>query len=472
MKAPARSILSVVVTVALFLGSAPLAQSQEVSLEEMSQSFQALSKRVSPAVVQIFVSRYAPTIGAEASGVELYSRQRGTGSGVIVDPAGYIVTNSHVVLGAERIRVLLATPGEVMEGSKSVVKPKGVVVNATLVGLDTETDLAVIKVEQSGLPHLLFGDSEALNAGQVVFAFGSPLGLETSVTMGVVSAVARQLELDHPMIYIQTDASINPGNSGGPLVNTQGDLVGINTLILSQSGGNEGLGFAAPSNIVKAIYTQIRETGRVHRGQIGASVQTITPRMAEALSMAQASGAIVGDVIPGSAADAGGLKVGDVILSMDGKPMENGRQFTVNLYQKRPGQSVSITVLRQMANKTLQIQVDERTDDPTKFASMVTLDENLISRLGILALELDKDLRRMMPPLRMDGGVLVASRAGGALPWQNSLKPGDVIHTINRQPVSNLDNLKSLVAGMPRGAVLVLQIERSRGLQYMTLELD
>jgi serine protease Do len=194
--------------------------------------------------------------------------------------------------------------------------------------------------------------------------------------------------------------------------------------------------------------------------------------MAQALSMSQSSGVIVGDVIPGGQADAAGLKVGDVILSLDGKPMENGRQFTVNLYQKQPGQMISITIVRNQANKTLQVEVDERTDDPSQFASMVTLDANLVSRLGILVLDLDKSMKRLLPALRMDGGVLVASRAAGALPWQNALEPGDVIYAINRQPISNLDAFKRLVAGLPPGAVVVLQIERNRGLQYMTLELD
>jgi serine protease Do len=472
LKPPISLVVALLALAVLFSGTTVTAQDKPASLQDMSRYLEALSERVSPAVVQIFISRYSPTLGAEAGGIELYARQRGTGSGVVVDPSGYIVTNAHVVLGAERIRVLLPVPGKVLETTSSILKPKGQTVPAKLVGLDSETDVAVLKVEQTGLPHLEFGDSEALTAGQLVFAYGSPLGLETSVTMGVVSGVARQLAPDHPMIYIQTDASINPGNSGGPLVNTEGKVVGINTLILSQGGGNEGLGFAAPSNIVSSIYNQIRANGRVQRGQIGATVQTITPRMAKALGLSQTSGVIVGDVIPGSAADAAGMKVGDVILSMDGKPMENGRQFTVNLYQRTPGQMVSLRVVRNQANKTLRVEVSERTGDPTRFAGMVTIEENLVPRLGILVLDIDNDLKRMMPALRLEGGVLVAARAAGTSPWQNSLQPGDIIYALNRSPVTNLVGLKQLVANVPTGESVILQIERSRGLQYLPVELD
>ena len=472
MKPPISLGVVFLALVLLFSGTTVTAQDKPASLDDMSRYLEALSARVSPAVVQIFISRYSPTLGTEAGGIELFARQRGTGSGVVVDPSGYIVTNAHVVLGAERIRVLLPVPGEVLETTSSILKPKGQTVPAKLVGLDSETDVAVLKVGQTGLPHLEFGDSDALTAGQLVFAYGSPLGLETSVTMGVVSGVARQLEPDHPMIYIQTDASINPGNSGGPLVNTEGEIVGINTLILSQGGGNEGLGFAAPSNIVSHVYNKIRANGRVQRGQIGATVQTITPRMAKALGLSQTSGVIVGDVIPGGAADAAGMKVGDVILSMNGKPMENGRQFTVNVYQQTPGQTVSLSVVRNQANKTLRVEVSERRDDPTRFAGMVSIERNLVPRLGILVLDIDNDLKRMMPVLRLEGGVLVAARAAGASPWQNSLQPGDIIYALNRSPVTNLAGLKQLVANIPTGQSVILQIERSRGLQYLAVELD
>ena len=190
------------------------------------------------------------------------------------------------------------------------------------------------------------GDSDLVNPGELVLAFGSPFGLENSVTMGVVSAVARQLRAEDPMIYIQTDAPINPGNSGGPLVDAEGRLMGINTVIYTQSGGNEGVGFAAPSNIVKNVIQQIRKMGRVKRGEIGADVQTITPALARGLGLNQMWGVIVSDVTAGSPAEKGGLQSGDVILTLDGKEMENGRQFDVNLYRRSEGETVEIEYLR------------------------------------------------------------------------------------------------------------------------------
>src|SRR5262249_18348965 len=230
------------------------------SLQRLSEGVQQLSDRVRPAVVQIVTSTYAP-----AKGGSLLPRQRGVGSGVILDPDGYIVTNAHVAQGARQVQVVLSPPRGA--DGHSVLKARGKVVGAVVVGIDAETDLAVLKVDEKGLPSLPMGDSEELRQGQVVLAFGSPLGLEDSATLGIVSWAARQPEADNPMIYIQTDASINPGNSGGPLVDIEGRVVGINTLILSQSGGNEGLGFAAPSNIVKNVFQQIKTSGRVRRGE-------------------------------------------------------------------------------------------------------------------------------------------------------------------------------------------------------------
>ena len=193
------------------------------------------------------------------------------------------MTNTHVVENATQHRSRVTTRSRDRGAGRSILKRQGRTVGAQIVAIDHETDIAVVKVDAHGLPPLPFGDSDSLRSGQLVLAFGSPLGLESSVSMGVVSAVARQLTPDDPMIYIQTDATINPGNSGGALVDTSGRLVGVNTLIYSQSGGSEGIGFAAPSNIVRNVFAQIRKQGRVRRGEIGVSSQTITPLMAEAL---------------------------------------------------------------------------------------------------------------------------------------------------------------------------------------------
>jgi serine protease Do len=261
---------------------------------------------------------------------------------VIVDPDGYILTNAHVVRGAQRLRVELPTP----PAGRSILAARSRTVSAQLVGIDVETDLAVLRVEERNLPTVAFADSDAVSAGQLVLAFGSPLGLSNSVTLGVVSAVARQLEPESPMIYLQTDAPINPGSSGGALVDVQGRLVGINTLIMSQAGGNEGVGFAAPSNIARAVFEQIRKSGYVRRGEIGVRAQTITPVLAAGLGLDRTAGAIVADVRPGSTAAKMDIRPGDLVLALDGKPIENGRQLHVSLYRHVVGEVITLDILR------------------------------------------------------------------------------------------------------------------------------
>ena len=223
--------------------------SQEPSggLVQLSHTLEELSERVGPAVVQIFATGYTAAQGRVAGRERLLETQRSSGSGVILDPDGYIMTNAHVVFNATRVEVELAVPRGAAATGRSVLRPRGRLVGAQVVGVDTETDLAVLKIQvEQPLPFLSLADSDELRTGQLVMAFGSPLGLAESVSLGVVSAVARQPQPDGPMIYIQTDASINPGNSGGPLVDVQGRVVGISTFILSQSGGNEGLGVRGP----------------------------------------------------------------------------------------------------------------------------------------------------------------------------------------------------------------------------------
>src|SRR5262245_61316469 len=269
-------------------------------LVHLSQSLQELAERVAPSVVQVLTTGY---VGPENAGGSPLFKQRATGSGVVLTADGYIVTNAHVVRGARRVQVLLR---EKAARGTSVLKSRGEILGATVVGLDDETDLAVLKVARSGLPALELGDSETLRQGQIVMAFGSPLGFDNSATMGVVSSVARQLETESPMIYIQTDAPISPGNSGGPLVDIDGRVVGINTLKFAQAGG-EGLVFAAPSNIVKNVFDQIRQTGTVRRGEIGAVLQTLTPTLCAGLGIPNTQGVLVADVAPGSGAARGGL---------------------------------------------------------------------------------------------------------------------------------------------------------------------
>ncbi len=455
-----------------FAGPAPAQEAPQLSA--LSVSLQRLAERISPSVVQVFAASYS-TPDEESNQGTLLTTQRTTGSGVILDPDGYIVTNAHVVSGAIRVQVELPIAADATREvpRRSVLRPHGRLVGARVVAIDDETDLAVLKVDVKGLPALALGDSDSLRPGQLVMAFGSPLGLAASVSMGVVSAVARQLEPEDPMIYIQTDAPINPGSSGGPLVDTEGRVVGINTLIYSQSGGNEGIGFAAPSNIVRNVFDQIRATGRVRRGEIGVDTQTITPAMAEGLGLQQDWGVIIAHVDPAGPGARAGLQVGDIVTTLDGKTMENGRQFRVNFYTRGIGDIVTVQVLRGERRLALRVPVAERNDDPMRFAGMVRPEEHLVTKLGILALNLDERIAEMLPALlRPDGVVVAAIAADAPLSRQGALNPGDVIHAVNNHAVVSLAELRAALGALKPGATAVLQIERDGRLMYLAFTLE
>jgi serine protease Do len=442
----------------------PAAADAPSSLLALDAQLDALARRVAPSVVQVVAAGYTSTPSM------LLARGQATGSGVIVDAEGWIVTNAHVVENARSVRVDLLQPSQAAAGG-SILRPRSRQLPARVVGLDRETDVAVLKVEERGLPALELGDSEALRQGQLVMAFGSPLGLENSASLGVVSAVARQLRPDDPMIYVQTDASINPGNSGGPLVDAGGHMVGLNTMILSQSGGNEGIGFAAPSNIVRSVYEQLRKGGRVHRGVIGVRAQTITPSLAAGLGLVYDRGVVLSDVTPGGPAEGAGLRAGDVVLALDGKPMQNARQFDVNLYRRAPGDSVTLSVRRGPQSLELAVGVVARPEDADRFLSLVTPERNLIPRLGVLALELDDELRKAAGPLRGRDGVLVAARSGSSEDG-GDLRPGDVVYAVNGVSVLGLSELRSAVNRAAPGQPLVLHVERAGRLLYVVIEVE
>jgi serine protease Do len=448
------------------------AQDRLSALQALSDSFEELADRVNPAVVEIFTTGFVPASGLVSS-KKLFAKQARSGSGVIVDSDAYIITNAHVVIGASKVQVRLASPQGPDGDHQSILKPQGELLGAQIVGLDRETDLAVLRTLKKGLPFLPLGDSDDVNQGQMVFAFGSPRGLENSVTIGVVSATARQLREEDPMIYIQTDAPINPGNSGGPLVNTRGEVIGINTMIVSESGGSEGLGFAAPSNIVRYVYEQIRKTGRVQRGTIGARAQSITPLLAGGLGLSRNWGVLLSDVYPGGAAADAGLRVGDMVLTLDGKVMENGRQFRVNLYRHSIGETVDIEVKRGSQKLTFRVPVSDDMNDPDRFAGMVRPEDNLIEPLGILAIELDMRVKILLPGLRTREGAVVAARSLESPMIESlGLLPGDVIFALNRTPVTSLSDLRAAAGQLLPGDTVVFHIERQRQLMYVALRIE
>jgi serine protease Do len=456
--------------------SAPQAAGQSPprigALGDLSRSLQELSHKVGASVVQIFVTGYAAPDADDARGAGLPVLERTSASGVVVDPDGYVVTNAHVVEHATRLEVELPLTATGGDPGRSIISRRGRTLGAQVVAVDHETDIAVIKIEARALPALPFGDSDTLRPGQLVLAFGSPLGLDSSVTMGVVSAVARQLTPEDPMIYIQTDAPINPGNSGGPLVDTEGRLVGVNTLIYSQSGGSEGIGFAAPSNIVRNIFQQIRKSGRVRRGEIGASTQTVTGLLAEALQLPVDTGVIVADVEEGGPAARAGLQPGDLIHTLDGKPMENGRQFRINIYTRNIGDQVTLDVQRGERRLTMRVPVAERDRGTARLVDLLT-SQNVIRALGINVLELTPQIAQLLPTLRRQAGVVVASVLPEApFSQQGRLAAGDVIQALNGSPITTVAALRTAADALKPGAATVLQIERHGELRYLAFRIE
>ena len=436
---------------------------------DLSRLLEVTARSVAPAVVQIFTTSYEPGNGPVARPADLVTTQRASGSGVIVDPDGYIVTNAHVVKGASRLRVEVSLPAS----GDSILAVGSRLVGGQVVAIDEETDLAVIKIAERNLPALEFGDSDALKPGQIVLALGSPLGLHNTVSMGVISAIARQLEPESPMIYVQTDAAIKPGSSGGPLVDLSGRLVGINTLILAESAAGQGPAFAAPANIVRTVFEQIRKTGFVRRGEIGVRAQTVTPVLAAGLALPHQHGVILADVLPGSPAAGAGLRPGDVVLALDGKRMENGRQFHVNVYRHQVGEVVAMEVLRNDQTLHVKVPVVNREDPLINLAGSIDPRANLVPRLGILGLTVDQRIAAMLPPQRVPAGVVVVSTAPGAIDSrEGGLAPGDVVHAVNRTPVAGLADLRAVLDALTAGAPAVLQLERQGALIYLPFTVE
>ena len=465
-------ILAAVLVAALIVPVSGRAQTQRHTVKgtaDLSGSIEATTRVVAPSVVEIFTTSYTPGQGIVPRTTDLITTQRASGSGVIVDSSGYVVTNAHVVRGAQRLRVEVP----VVPTGHSILATNSRTVNAQIVGIDPETDIAVIKLDDFSLPALEFADSDELKAGQLVLAMGSPLGLHNSVTLGVISSIARQLEPDSSMIYLQTDAPIHLGSSGGPLVDLRGRLVGINTLIFSQAGGYEGIGFAAPSNIVRAVYEQIKKFGRVRRGDIGVSAQTVTPLLAKGLRLPRDQGVIVADVTPASPAAQAGLRAGDLIFTMDGKPMENARQLQVGLYRKLIGDTVLLEVFRAGEIQKVPVTMAERQDYFAGLSRASDPRQNLVPRLGMLGLTLNQQLAEMVPVLRVRSGVLVASTVAGALdPREGGLAVGDVISAVNGTSVAGLSELVKAVDGLKIGDPLVLHLERRGEMLYLAFTVE
>jgi serine protease Do len=443
------------------------------TLRQMSKSFESLVSRISPAVVQVLVSGYGTSEDDEGPEAPI-SRQSAVGSGVIVDSNGYIITNYHVIegAGAQRIRVVL-TPSVGNESQATAalrVRPR--ILPAKVVGVSRVADLAVLKVDATGLPTIPFGRYIRVHQGEIVLAFGSPEGLANSVTMGLVSSVLRQDDPESPMVLIQTDAAINPGNSGGALVDVDGNLVGINVSILTESGGNEGIGFAIPNSIVRFVYSQIRKHGYVRTGEIGARVQTITPELASALALPLDSGVIVSDVVRGGPAERAGLRVYDLIQSIDGMPVDSLPTFMRNIYLRKSGDRVRLRVEREGEEHTLVVPVVEGKWKPDSLADFADPATGLTPQLGIVGAELTLEVAALLPDPRIDSGVVVAATMANSRAREIGLRVGDIIHSVDTTPVTDMASLRRALGSLKPGDPAALQVERGGRLMFLTFEVE
>jgi len=440
-------------------------------LGQLNMALQELAAKVSPAVVQVLVTGYGPARDEDRSQAAFIVRQHAVGSGVIVDPDGYIMTNAHVVEGAQRIRVALPLPS----GDSSGLVPLGKrrVVEARLLGQHKESDLALLKIDETDLPTLPLIGQQRPRVGQLVFAIGSPEGLQNSVTMGVVSALARQADPKKPLTYIQTDAPINPGNSGGPLVDMNGAVVGINTFILSQGGGSEGLGFAIPARVVEFVYRSLRKYGHVHRVEIGAAAQEITPTLAEGLNLAQHWGVIVVDVKPDGPAAAAGLQVQDIILRADDRRIETLPSFSAAMYLHRLDEVVKLEVLRGNKRMTINVPAIEHHDQMDQLLDAVNPENSLIPKLGVLAIDITGELGvKLSSALRIPSGVIVVGRAADLIMPETGLQAGDVIHQVNTKAIDSGQTLRAALDELKPGSAVVLQVEREGELLYLSFEME
>jgi serine protease Do len=431
-------------------------------------SFADLAEELSPAVVNISTATVVkegqvqnPFGGDENSpfreffGDEFFKRffgergpqqrpfkKRSLGSGFIINEEGYIITNNHVIAEADEVIVILE------EGDEYP---------AEILGTDEKTDLALIKVEpkNGGLPLCRLGDSDRARVGDWVLAIGNPFGLGHTVTAGIISAKGRELGAGAYDDFIQTDAAINPGNSGGPLFDTAGNVVGINSIIYSRNGGNQGIGFAIPINLAKAIVSQLKEKGEVTRAWLGVLIQTITPDMQEALDLPNRNGALVADVVQGGPAEKAGIQRGDVIVRFNGDAVESQHQLPTMVAYLPVGTEVDVVVLRDGKEKKFTVNLEEMTDEATQTGS-VEEEEEMKDDLGLTAQNITPEIAKQLD-LNKSGGVLITSIEPASPAAEAGLRRGDVILEVDRKEISDLDVLTEVLEGAKgKGSVLFL----------------
>ena len=384
--------------------------------------------------------------------------KRGMGSGFVIDKEGHILTNYHVIEGAGEIVVILDDNGTEKEYT------------ATLVGSDPKTDIALIKINrESGdnkdFPFLRLGSSENLEVGEWVVAIGNPFGLSHTVTVGVVSALGRSIGAGPYDEFIQTDASINPGNSGGPLINIEGDVIGINTAIISgNTGGNVGIGFAIPIDIAKGILKDLRERGTVTRGWLGVMIQKITPDLAKSFGLSQSEGALIGDVIPDGPAAKGGVKRGDVIVMFDGQQVKDMEDLPKIVAATRPNSVVDVEVIRDGSRMTLSVSIELLEDSQ----------ETVVAKADPLGLQVQDITEELAQSLKLESveGVLVSDVTAGNAAAEAGIRRGDVISEMNRSIVKDMRDYQNLMASVQKGSSVLFLVKRGGSTIYIAVKVE
>jgi serine protease Do len=434
-------------------------------------SFADLAERVKPAVVNISTTttvrvpgspfRHFFGPGEEGPFGDFFQRffgnipdremkQQSLGSGFIIDKDGFIITNNHVVEGADEIKVKLADGREF---------------KAKVVGRDKKTDLALIKISSlfRNLPTLSFGDSNKIRTGDWVLAIGNPFGLEHTVTQGIISATGRVIGSGPYDNFLQTDAPINPGNSGGPLVNLKGEVIGINTAIIASG---QGIGFAIPSNMAKSVISQLKEKGKVTRGWIGVSIQSLTPELAQAMGLKEQKGALVSDVMQGGPADAAGMKRGDVIISFAGRDIKEASDLPIIVAETPVGKTVTVKILRDAKEVDLKITIAEMTGE--RLASRKIAPE---SGLGMQVDDIKPEWQREFN-LRESTGVVVTDVSPNGPAYEAGIKAGDVIKEINRKSIKNMRDYREYVGAGRTGAPVLFLIKRGAQTFYISIRIS
>jgi serine protease Do len=383
-------------------------------------------------------------------------KESSLGSGVIVSADGYILSNDHVVAGADEIKVTLANDKQEYP--------------AKVIGHDPKTDVALLKIEAKNLPAITLGDSDKLQVGDVVLAIGSPFGLAQSVTMGIVSGTGRSnMGIEDYEDFIQTDAAINPGNSGGALVDAQGRLIGINTAIVSRTGGNLGVGFAVPINLARNIMDRLLKHGRVDRGFLGVRIQDLTPALAQEFNAPDERGALIGEVEENSAAAEAGLRSGDVIIEFNGKPVQDSTQLRLMVSQTAPGTTGSVKILRQGKERTFKVTLKAMLDQEASTSKGGPAEASEDALTGVTVTDLDSPARRQFNVPTGVRGALVTEVEEDSVAYEAGLRPGDVIQEINRRPITNAEEAVAACKGLKDKRILLRVFSRI-GSRYLVVD--